>query len=129
MKSNTRRGVPQKDDIPFRNQEKHPTGVTVSERLSYNGASITIYRRDIGIAGPRVAYTARIKNEATAESTYLGYHARKDEILAVARQWVDERAMDSDKPNYVRMTTRQRAWELWYEDGENGEKPSENESE
>lgn len=128
MKSNTRRGVPQKDDIPFRNQDKRPTGVIVVERLKYNGASITIYQRDIGIAGTRVAYTARIKNENTAETTYLGYHARKDDILSAARQWVDERVVETDKPNYVRMTTRQRAWELWYDEEEKAENPDEAES-
>ena len=118
MKSNTRRGVPLKDDIPFRTKVPKIVGVKVCDRINYQGANITVYQRNIGVNQSRIAYTARIHDPASATSAYLGYHWHKDQILERAKEMVDRNRANvekKDNSNYVRLVSRQRAWELWYE--------------
>lgn len=127
MKTNTRRGVPLKDDIPFQGKDKVPVGVVACEHLEYQGASITIFQRYIRFGRPRMVYTARVTDPATGASTYLGYHYRKEALLETARRVVSGRD-DANQPSYIRMVTRQRAWELWYDEDGKQEGSSGNES-
>ncbi len=114
MRSNTHRGVG-KIEIPFQQKTKLSSGVSVAEQIDYRGSSITVYQRNIGIAGQRVAFTARVDNPEAAESRYLGYHSKKEALVSKAKDWIDT-TVKPEKPKFLKMVSRQRAWELWFED-------------
>lgn len=113
MQSNSRRGVQLHDAIPHRRTGNKKSGVSECERIEYLSAEIIVYTRDIGIAGSREVFTARVHESATEKSTYLGYNSNKTQLIEKAKHWVDT-VKHSLKPKYITILPRQKAWQLWH---------------
>lgn len=119
MRSNSSRGTKLVDEIPYRKNGSGQTGIQVQERIEYRGADIIVYRRDIGVAGPRIAYTARVHIPEVQKSTFISYVSNLERIVEMAKDFTDKNVKPA-KPKFMKLVSRQRLWELWYDDANTG---------
>ncbi|GEM_PF-2095740 len=117
MRSNSARGTRLVDLIPYRKSGNGDSGIQVHQRLEYRGANITVYRRNIGISGPRIAYTARVHIPEVQKSTFISYVSNLERIIEMAKDFTDK-TVKPDRPKFLRMAPRQERWQLWFDGSE-----------